>query len=353
MKAFTDPEPFRESPMRSWPWWGVRGLAIVLLGLSTAQAQMSPRGLQDAGFQYYEVGDPDAPRAQATEAAMMLMGGGEWVPEAFEWWLRRAGHGRVVILRASGGAELQERLYHDIGGVASVQTLVFENRRAADDPAVLRVVRSADAIFIAGGDQARYIRFWKGTGLNAALDEHVRAGRPIAGTSAGLAILGGHSYGALDGGSVTSTDALRDPLGSEVTMDSAFLTMPYLSNVVTDTHFGKRDRLGRLIVFVARAAQASGKQDMVGIGVDEDTALCVEADGSGRVFTLDQGYAWLVMPRHTAERLRTGEPLDFHSVPVTGIGTGSRLHLDGFRVDDAAFHAMADVSDGELQVRDN
>lgn len=323
-------------------------LWLLSVGLA---APVYARSLQDPGYRYYEVGDLDASPAAHTEPAMMLMGGGEWMPEAFQWWLQRAGHGRVVILRASGADDLQERLYRDIGGTASVQTLVFDSRRAADDPAVLRVVAAADAIFIAGGDQSRYIRFWKGTALNAALNAHVRAGRPIAGTSAGLAILGGYSYGALDGGSVTSERALRDPMGSAVTLDNDFLTLPYLSNVVTDTHFGKRDRLGRLIVFVARAAQEAGRDDMVGIGVDEDTALCVEADGRGRVLSKDDGYAWLVMPRHTAERLREGEPLDFHAIAVTGVGSGSLLHLDGFGVDDAAFRVTADIRDGHLQLR--
>jgi len=215
---------------------------------------------------------------------------------------------------------------------------------------VLGVIAAADAIFIAGGDQSRYIRFWKGTAVNEALNAHVRAGRPIAGTSAGLAILGGYSYGALDGGSVTSRRALRDPMGSAVTLDSDFLAMPYLANVVTDTHFGKRDRLGRLIVFVARAAQRSGQQDMVGLGVDEDTALCVEADGTGQVFRRDGGYAWLVMPQRAADRLRGGSPLEFRAIPVTGVGEGSRLHLDGFQVDDAAFRMTADIREGRLQL---
>lgn len=334
---------------RRLSWLPRLALLICAVAMTSGVQAQNPRGLSQPGFQYYEVGDLDAPRPGKTEPAMMLMGGGDWVPEAFHWWLKRAGNGRVVILRASGADQLQDELYREIGGVTSVQTLVFESRRAADDPAVLRVVRGADAIFIAGGDQSRYIRFWKGTGLNEALNEHVRKGKPIAGTSAGLAILGGYSYGALDGGSVTSSTALGDPMGSKVTMDSDFLTMPYLSNVVTDTHFAKRDRLGRLIVFVARAAQEKGQDDIVGIGVDEDTALCVEADGRGRVFSLDDGYAWLVMPRRTADRLSNGEPLEFNSVPVTGVGTGSRLYLDGFRVDNAAFTGLANASNGELE----
>ncbi len=333
---------FRPVPLLLW---------LLLSAASLPLHAQDPRPLNDPGYRYYEVGALDAPRASHTEPAMMLMGGGKWVPAAFQWWLDRAGHGRVVILRASGADELQDRLYREIGGVASVQTLVFNSRRAADDPAVLGVIAAADAIFIAGGDQSRYIRFWKGTAVNEALNAHVRAGRPIAGTSAGLAILGGYSYGALDGGSVTSRRALRDPMGAAVTLDTDFLTMPYLANVVTDTHFGKRDRLGRLIVFVARAAQRSGLQDMVGLGVDEDTALCVEADGTGRVFSRAGGYAWLVMPQRAADRLRDGQPLDFHAIPVTGVGAGSRLHLDDFRVEDAAFQVTADIREGHLQLR--
>ncbi len=319
---------FRPVPCLLW---------LLIAALSLPLHAQNPRSLQDQGYRYYEVGALDAPRAARTEPAMMLMGGGEWVPAAFQWWLARAGHGRVVILRASGADELQNRLYREIGG--------------ADDPAVLGGSAAADAIFIAGGDQSRYIRFWKGTAVNEALNAHVRAGRPIAGTSAGLAILGGYSYGALDGGSVTSRRALRDPMGKAVTLDSDFLAMPYLANVVTDTHFGKRDRLGRLIVFVARAAQRSGQQDMVGLGVDEDTVLCVEADGTGQVFSRAGGYAWLVMPQRTADRLRGGQPLDFRAIPVTGVGEGSRLHLDGFQVDDAAFEMTADIRKGRLQLR--
>src|SRR3546814_15428319 len=91
----------------------------------------------------------------------MLMGGGEWPHKAFAWLAAKGGHGHFVILRASGDDDLQKELYGDVGGVASVQTLVFHSRTAASDPAVLEILRHADGIFIAGGDQANYVRFWK------------------------------------------------------------------------------------------------------------------------------------------------------------------------------------------------
>lgn len=332
-------------------WAGGLVLALGFVAAAGLANAAESAGVERPGYRYYEIGDLKAARPGKTEAAMLLMGGGDWVPEAFHWWVERAGHGRIVILRASGDDNMQNELYNDIGGVTAVQTLVFDSRQAADDPEVLRMVREADGIFLAGGDQSRYIRFWKGTGLNALLDAHVRAGKPIGGTSAGLAVLGRHAYGALDGGSVDSRTALNDPMGSEVTMDTGFLDMPYLANVVTDTHFARRDRLGRLVAFVARAAHETGRNDIVGIGVDEDAALCVEADGRGRVLALGDGYAWLLMPRKPAENLSAGQPLDFSSVPVIGVGKGSRLQLDGFKVEDAAFTAVASVVDGELALR--
>lgn len=325
-------------------------LAVVALVVAGVTNAASAATVGETGYKYYEIGDLKAPRPGATQAAMLLMGGGDWVPEAFHWWVERAGHGRVLILRASGDDSMQKELYNDIGGVTAVQTLVFHDRKAADDPQVLQMVRDADAIFLAGGDQARYVRFWKGTQLNALLDDHVRAGKPIGGTSAGLAVLGHHAYGALDGGSVDSATALADPMGSAVTMDHGFLAMPFLSNVVTDTHFAKRNRLGRLIVFVARAAQTAGSNNIIGLGVDEDAALCVEADGRGRVYALGDGYAWLVQPRHSPQRLAAGQALDFKGVPVTAAGKNSVLHLDTFKVDNPAFTAVANVVDGRLQL---
>ena len=172
-------------------------LCLLALGLALTGANaLADSAAVRNGYEYYQVGDLKATRPGATEPALLLMGGGEWPHQAFAWLAAKGGHGHFLILRASGDDDLQKELYHDVGGVASVQTLVFHSRAAASDPRVLEIVRRADGIFIAGGDQANYVRFWKGTPLNALLDQHVAAGKPIGGSSAGLAILGGHAYGA-------------------------------------------------------------------------------------------------------------------------------------------------------------
>ncbi len=303
------------------------------------------------GYQYYAIGDLDVATPARVEPGLMLVGGGEWPYEAFRWMIDRAGHGHIVILRASGAAEAQDEFYKDIGGVMSAQTFVFNDRKGASDARLLAAIAHADGIFIAGGDQANYVRYWKGTPLNEAIDRHVRDGKPIGGTSAGLAILGAHAYGAMDGGSITSAVAMRDPLGKGMTLEGGFLHMPFLQQVITDSHFGARNRLGRLIAFIATLRQR-GAADVVGLGIDEGTALCIDGAGIGRVFTRDHGNAWLVQPTQPATRVQAGRSLEYRAVRVTGVGPDSRLKLQDFSVEAPSFRKIADVRAGRLAVRD-
>jgi len=328
------------------------GFALVLslcllmaCGAATA-ASPDPAAIRQ-GYEYYQIGNLKTPTPGHTEAALMLMGGGTWPHKAFAWFAAKGGHGHFVILRASGEDDMQQELYTEVGGVASVQTLVFHSRGAASDPKVLDIVRHADGIFIAGGDQANYVRFWKGTPLNALLNQHVAHGKPIGGTSAGLAILGAYAYGAMDGGSITSKEAMHDPLGKAMTLVGDFMHLPNMQRVVTDTHFHKRDRLGRLISFLANLRHA-GHPDLVGLGVDQDAALCVDGNGIGRLFTIDNGFAWLVQPTSAPDRIEAGKPLEYRGTHVTGVGTQSRIDLKDFKVSRPVFEAIADVHDGEL-----
>jgi cyanophycinase len=105
---------------------------------------------------------------------------------------------------------------------------------------------------------------------------------PIGGTSAGLAVLGQVDYSAARG-SVISSEALADPYRRTMTLDTGFLTAADLGGVVTDSHFRQRDRMGRLLAFVARNVQDSTVPLAAarGIGIDERTALVVE-NGTGQ-----------------------------------------------------------------------
>lgn len=326
---------------------GALGLLAGWTPWARALAQAGPA----EGYACYEIGDLKAPRPRPTEMGLMLHGGGDWSLDAFRWLMAKAGGGHIVVLRASYAGENGVEIFNEVGGVASVRTLVITDRRAAYDGRVLDIVRSADGIFLGGGDQSNYVRDWKGAPLNALLDAHVRAGRPIGGTSAGLAVLGAYCYGALDGGSIDSPTALGDPLGTQVTLVDDFLHLPHLGQVITDSHFQQRNRLGRLVTFVARLAHEQRDPRITGIGVDENTALCIDAEGVGRVMSGHDGHAWLVRPGRQADVIAPHRPLTFAGIPIVGLGRDSRLQLDGFKVTRPAFERVCDVRDGTLSFR--
>ncbi len=337
------------------------GCLVLLLVCGVAGAQTRST---HSGYQYFSVGNIAAPTTAKTSPGLLLMGGGREIKAAFRWFAAQAGHGHIVIVRASGGAALQKWIYHDVGGVASVQTLVFHSRAPASDPHVLAIVQHADGIFIAGGDQSNYVRFWKGTPLNKALNAHVRAGKPIGGTSAGLAILGQWGYGAMDGGSIASPEALQHPDGPAVTLVDHFVSLPLLKGTITDTHFVQRKRLGRLLAFVARLAKDRHTAAITGLAVDQDSALLVNADGEARLLSWHpDGHAWVVVPQKLREvehaggaaalgrylqgRVAPGKPLNLPGYIVTGIGTSSRLQLPTYKITDPAFRVRIDVVHGK------
>lgn len=335
-------------------------LCAGLLGLATAflVAGPPPASAQDAdppasalpALEIFSVGDLDAARPAAVTPGLMLLGGGEWPYAAFRWLGARAGHGRILVLRASGTTEAQEEFFRQVGGVTGIETLVFHSRIPASDPTVLDKVARADGIFIAGGDQSNYVRFWKDTPLAAAIDRHVRAGKPLGGTSAGLAIQGAYLYGALDGGSITADEAMADPYGRGITLATDFLHLPFLDAVITDSHFGKRERLGRLVTWLARLRAV--RPGIVGLGIDENAALCIDGEGKARIFTDTGGAAWLVRLPDQGGRIQAGRRLDMGGVRVTGIGQSSALDLKTMAVTAPAFERRAEVHHGKLRVQE-
>ncbi|MEO8019739.1 MAG: isoaspartyl peptidase/L-asparaginase [Pseudomonadota bacterium] len=315
--------------------------------IASAGVANSVHAASPPAYDYYSVGKLRSPTPGKTEGALMLLGGGDWPVPAFRWFVERMGHGHLVILRASGTDDLQKDFVNEIGGAASVETIVFHSREAASDARVLKILRHADGIFFGGGDQANYVRYFKGTPLNALVEEHVRTGKPLGGTSAGLAILGAWSYGAMDGGSLLSEDAMKDPFGGGVTLVGDFLHLPYLSQVITDSHFAIRERWGRLLVFVGRLATEQQDAGITGIGIDEKAALCVEADGTGRVYSIGRGFAWLVRPLRAPDAVAAA-PYNFHGVPIVGLGEESGIDLRTFTVTRPAFSLNVSIANGQF-----
>lgn len=276
---------------------------------------------------------------------LVLMGGGADVESAFTWMrgTLAPGAGRfgdVVVLRASGTNAYDAWLY-GVAPFSSVQTLLLPPPSTPADLArAAAVVDAAEAVFLAGGDQAHYAA-WAGTPLMAAVQRVYQRGGVVGGTSAGLAMLGQFAFDAKVG-TVTSSQALANPYDARLTFTRDALGFPPLAGVVTDSHFRPRDRFGRLAAFMARQVADGAAAQVTGVGVDEATALLV--DRSGRAVLVRQGAstgsAYLVRGDAPAQ-CAPGQPLVYPGLTVVrldspsqsyefsrGCGTGPRYTVD-------------------------
>lgn len=276
-----------------------------------------------AGLERWLVGDP-ADAVATPGGGVILMGGGPDVDAAFAWQRDRIGGGDVVVLRASGADGYNDYLFEDIGGVDSVETLIVDTTASAAEPYVRWAIDHAEAVFLAGGDQAVYLEAWKDGPVEDALAGAAARGAVLGGTSAGCAVLGDVVYGARNG-SVFSDEALADPYDPYVTLERDFLALPALAGVVTDTHFAARDRMGRLLAFVARAWTDGLAARPVGLGVDEGTALVIDATGTGTV--MGDGAVYAVVPAAAPTTCAPGEPLAWSGVPVHALRAGDTIAL--------------------------
>jgi cyanophycinase len=294
-------------------------------------------------YQYFVTGN-EADVKTSPRPGVLLSGGGKDIDAAFEWFLGKAAGGDVVVLRASGADG-----YHDyfvkLARIDSVETIVFRSAEASRDPFVIERIRNAEAIFLAGGDQWNYVRFWKDTPVEEAIHDAVRRGAPIGGTSAGLAILGQFAFSA-EHDTVTSAEALADPFSPKVAISSDFLSLPQMRCLITDTHFSRRDRMGRLLVFLARIRKESGCGAVRGLGIDERTAVLLEIDNHARV--VGAGSAYLLLLKNRAGILKPHAPADIQGIQVISVPAGQRFDFKRWRAQKTVRYKLR-VESGEIR----
>jgi cyanophycinase len=305
-----------------------------------------------AKWKYFRSGnttDSDA----VPRAGFALMGGGQQQP-AYRFLCERANHGDFLILRADTEDDYAQQVNKEMSAVCplnSVATIIFSDREDSDDPKIIEIIQQAEVIFFAGGDQSNYLRFWQDTPVEQALNRHIAAGKPIGGSSAGLAILGEFSFASIID-TIHSPEALADPYGNKVTISRDFVRIPMLANTITDTHFVKRDRLGRLLVFMARILQDGWADSIRAIAVDENAAVLLEPDGEAKI--VGDGPAYFMEARNTPEICRRKTPLRFSGVSVHRVSAGSTFNIkswqggEDYRLSVSDGHVRSSSSDGAV-----
>lgn len=274
----------------------------------------------------------DAKNVEApTKSGTALIGGGGNVISAFKWMIERSGGGDVVVITASGNDSYSKDIYA-VGGINSVETLNITSREIADNDTVAAIIKNAEMLFLAGGDQSRYMNFWRGTKTQSAINYLLNVKKvPVGGTSAGCAILSGLYYSG-EAGSMASDSALMDPFDKGITLyHNDLLHAPYLQNVLTDQHYLARNREGRHVTFMARIINDWGIFPK-GIAPNERTAVCIDENGNAKVFGESKAYFIMTDATKSPEKIKNHQPLQWedgkkalHVYEIQGSDSGAGI----------------------------
>lgn len=201
-----------------------------------------------------------------------------------------------------------ERAFLDLG-TSNVSHLDIGNADDANTPDVVSRILGADGVFITGGDQNRLMDKLVETTAARALHTafHLR-GCCIGGSSAGAAVMSLSMLAEGHTPKLPEKDAARLAVG-----------LGFVTNAIIDQHFSERRRLGRLMSVLAQ------RPDLLGVGIDEDTALVIERGlgieviGNGAVTLLDGRRM-----RTNFQRVDSSEPLEMLGVTLHVLPAGNR-----------------------------
>ncbi len=184
--------------------------------------------------------------------------------------LSGAGNGKLLVITWASGVpeESFEAFKKDIEAVSKI-TLVKSPIRPLNvqtKAQFLQQLKESTGVFFTGGDQNRVMEVLQDKELLQALKDRYKSGILFSGTSAGTAIMsqimitGEGDFTVLDGSKVETKDGIG-----------------LLPQIIVDQHFIKRSRQNRLLGLVLK------NPNLLGVGIDEDTALFVKDNRFGEV----------------------------------------------------------------------
>ena len=139
-----------------------------------------------SSYHYIRLGHTED-AATNTTAGIAMMGGGDDIDEAFRWLCEKGGGGDFLILRARGDNDYNAYV-NGLCKTNSVATLIIPDRESAEDPAVADIIRSCRSHLHRRGRSGALHKFLeRELPCKTAINDQLASGRPIGGTSAGLA----------------------------------------------------------------------------------------------------------------------------------------------------------------------
>lgn len=220
----------------------------------------------------------------AVRGTLFIVGGGAQPPELVTQFIALAGgpgHARIAIFpMASEDSTTGPEKKAELDSLGATSFVLNVTRAQADADSIVKLINTATGIWFPGGDQVRITKALQGSKALRAIHERYRDGAVIAGTSAGAAVM---SDSMLTGNQFFPgmTTAVDSGVSSKRIARNIIEVIPglgFLHGAIVDQHFIKRMRENRLMSVIME------RPSLLGVGIDESTALRVYPDGHWQVY---------------------------------------------------------------------
>ena len=262
------------------------------------------------------------------KGSLVIMGGGgkdQKFEEIFRKFVQLAGgrEARIVIIPTAASSDpeypylrsLPAEFARKILGAKEVTVLHTHDKKTADSEDFIQPLKRATGVWFGGGRQWRLTKAYGGTLTEAAFHAILQRGGVIGGSSAGATIQG-------------SFLARGDTSGNTIMIGDVQRGFAFLKDTAIDQHVIARQRQKDLIELLEdpknQMRQEFNRQELLGIGIDEDVALIVEGDQL-EVIGKKHGTVLIYDPKKW-----TNETPD-HKKWIT-LKTGDRYHLGDRKV---------------------
>lgn len=209
---------------------------------------------------------PGAGEVGPAKGSLVVVGGAMRDPAIVQRFLELAGgpDASIVIIPTAGGGDNYGQSWRGLrqfknAGATHLTVLHTRDRAVADSAEFVRPLREAGGVFFTGGRQWRLADAYLNTRTQRELEALLARGGVIGGSSAGATIQG-------------SFLVRGDTGGNTVMIGDHTEGMAFLRNVAIDQHVLKRNRQFDMIEVIGK------HPDLLGIGIDEDTAIVVQGD---------------------------------------------------------------------------
>ncbi|MDR1385603.1 MAG: Type 1 glutamine amidotransferase-like domain-containing protein [Planctomycetaceae bacterium] len=256
--------------------------------------------------------------------ALVIIGGGGVTPEIWDKILDLAGgkeHAKFVVVTNAAGPGINNRsgsarALREFVGEENVSILDLKTIREANDDKNLEKLRQASGVFFDGGRQWRIADAYLNTLAHEEFNKVLERGGVIAGSSAGASIQGSFLWRG-------------DTKTPDILVGDHTQGLGFLKSSVIDQHILARNRQFDLIEFVKGAPQ------LVGIGLDESTAVVVirdELEVVGKSIATIHSYPNIISDK--PEAAVTPQPENPNPAePAAGFQVGSRVRYSNGSAD--------------------